>query len=103
MGTHGPALFPMTVNRLLHLSQPVPAALLSQVRQAARDGVGIDIMLRRCLAGNTEFVDSLIDSAEDRPAGELFQLLRVQNATFECLTVAVIDEHTRASESLTSA
>ena len=69
----------------------------SQARQAARDGVGIDIVLRRCLAANTAFVESLIDEGEDLPEGDLFQALRAQTAAFERLTAAAIDEHTRAA------
>ena len=84
-------------------SPPMPAALLAQARLAARSGVSLDTVLRRCIAGNTAFVDSLIDAAEDLPREATIQLLRTQAATFERLVTAVLDEYTRESESLTSA
>lgn len=77
-------------------SPPIPAALLAQARLAARSDVSLDTALRGCLAGNTAFVDSLIEAAEDLSREATFQLLRTQTATFERLIEAVIEEFTRA-------
>jgi hypothetical protein len=71
-------------------SPPMPTILLTQVRLAARKGEGVDIVLRRCLAGNTVFSDFLTEEAADTT----LQLLRAQAAIFERLVDVVIDEYT---------
>jgi hypothetical protein len=42
---------------------PIPAPLLTQTRLAARNGVGLDTVLRRYLAGYTLLTDFLLEEA----------------------------------------
>jgi hypothetical protein len=81
-------------------SPPIPAALLAQARLAARSGVSLDAVLRRCLAGHTLFCGFLIDAVEAagrlRAEATFLRLWRVQAATFERLIEALIEEYARA-------
>lgn len=77
---------------------PIPTALLSQARLAARNGISLDIVLRRYFAGYTLFGDFLIEETERslpmrRPA--LKRLLRAQAALFEGIIGAVSEEYRR--------
>ncbi len=77
---------------------PVPAALLSQARVAARNGVDLDVVLRRYFAGYALLGDFLIGEAErdgllDGPM--LKRLLRTQATIFDRLLAAVSAEYTR--------
>ncbi len=78
-----------------------PPAVQAQARLAARNGVSLDVVLRRCLAGYTVFGDFVMREAEE---GELLQgvglrqLLRAQSALFDRLILSVAEEHTREAE-----
>jgi hypothetical protein len=76
---------------------PVPVALLAQARLAARNRVGIDVVLRRYLAGYTLVGDFLVAEAADLGlAGEpLKRLLGAHAAVLDRLLVAVSEEHSR--------
>lgn len=52
----------------------VPLALLSQARVAARRGIDIDLVIRRCVAGNTVFRDFVVGEAAQTPGIQLTQL-----------------------------
>lgn len=77
---------------------PIPAPLLSQARLAARSGVSLDTVLRRCFAGYTLLGDYLMGELED---GELLEdvavkrLLRVQATLFDRLMAALAEEYIR--------
>jgi hypothetical protein len=81
---------------------PIPAALLNQARLAARNGIGLDTVLRRYCAGYTLLTDLLLsEAAEAGLAGEraLQYLTRSQAALFDRLLAAVSEEYTRELES----
>jgi DNA-binding PucR family transcriptional regulator len=79
----------------------VPAALLTQARVAARNGVTLDTVLRRYFAGYTLFGDFLVgEMQEDESvsAATLKRILLTQAANFDRLVAAVTEEHARESE-----
>lgn len=77
---------------------PVPIELLSQARQAARNSVSLDTVLRRYFAGYTLLEDFVMQEAEQAPwvdSEELHRLTRAQATVFDRLVVAVTEEHGR--------
>jgi hypothetical protein len=77
---------------------PIPTALLSQARLAARNGVELDTVLRRYLAGHTLLDDFLIEEAErsELPRRDsLKRLLRTEAAALDRLLAAVSEEYAR--------
>lgn len=75
---------------------PVPPSLLTQTRLAARSGVNLDTILRRCFAGHTLLVDFMMQEAEATglfERGELQSSLRAQATLVDRLLVAVSDEY----------
>ncbi len=80
---------------------PIPVALLGQARVAARNGVGLDTVLRRYFAGYSLLGYFLIEEASrDGLIGgaELQRLLGRQANLFDLLLAAVGEEHQRESE-----
>jgi len=81
-------------------SKSIPTALLVQARYAARNGVNLDIVLRRYFAGYTLLGDFIRQEAE---AGGLLEsaayhrLVRAQAALFDRVIVAVSDEYSQES------
>lgn len=81
---------------------PIPTALLSQARLAARHGVKLDTVLRRYLAGYTLLGDFLIEESErggPLNGASLKLSLRAQAALLDRLIAAVSEEYVRESES----
>jgi len=79
---------------------PIPTALLSQARLAARNGVELDTVLRRYLAGHTLLDDFLVEEAERGEAigpAALKRLLRAEGAAVDRLLAAVSEEYMRES------
>jgi PucR-like helix-turn-helix protein/diguanylate cyclase with GGDEF domain len=78
----------------------VPAALLAQARLEARDGVVLDTVLRRYLAGNALFGDFLVEEAEraEVPSADLRPLLAAQATFVDRLIAAVSEEHGREAK-----
>ncbi len=76
---------------------PVPVALLAQARLAARNRIGIEVVMRRYLAGYTLLGDFLVEEAEASGLGgsALKRLLRSQAALLDRLLAAVSAEHAR--------
>jgi hypothetical protein len=76
---------------------PVPPELLVQARLAARNGVGLDTVLRRYCSGNTLFADALLEEAESiaLPRVELKRLYRAQASSFDRLLDAIGEEYAR--------
>jgi len=77
---------------------PVPTALLSQARLAARNGVALDTVVRRYVAGHSMLADYLIQEAEQMgpiPAAALKRLLRRQAALLDRILGAVGEEYSR--------
>lgn len=80
-------------------AKPIPLTLLSQTRQAARNGIGFDVLLRRYFAGYTLFGDFILQAVNDGVAlrgSALRRVLHAQAALFERLLLAVFGEYTRA-------
>jgi PucR-like helix-turn-helix protein/diguanylate cyclase with GGDEF domain len=74
---------------------PVPVELLAQARLAARNGVSLDTVLRRYLAGYTLLGDFVLQEAAHYAAGseELAAVLRAHGATLDALLLAVSEEY----------
>jgi hypothetical protein len=78
---------------------PIPEALISQARLAARSGVSLDTVLRRYFAGHTLLEDFLVEEAEQEldPAA-LKRLLRSQAAVIDRLLAAVSKAYAEEAE-----
>jgi hypothetical protein len=77
--------------------QPPPTVLI-QARLAARCGVSLDTVLRRCFAGYTLFGDFLLQEAADDDllgGAAVKEVLRSQATLFDRLVTAVTEEYTR--------
>jgi PucR C-terminal helix-turn-helix domain/GGDEF-like domain len=86
------------VTRSSELHVPIPGPLLAQARLAARSGVSLETVMRRCFAGYTLLNDYLLEELED---GKLFEdigvkrLLRAQATLFDHLMAALAEEYAR--------
>jgi hypothetical protein len=83
---------------------PIPTALLSQARLAARHGVKLETVLRRYLAGYTLLGDFLIEESErggPLRGDALKRLLRVQAAVLDRLVAAISEEYAREARART--
>lgn len=79
---------------------PVPPKLLAQARAAFRNGVSVDIVLRRYVAGCSLLADFIVLEAAAGGAGtELREPLRVLSAIVDRLSAAVADAYAREAES----
>jgi hypothetical protein len=79
-------------------SPPVPTALLAQVRLAARNGVGLDTVLRRYFSGYTLLGDFVLQEAEAEiplRGTSLHRLLQAQTTQFDRVVTAVTEEYGR--------
>jgi len=77
---------------------PIPTALLSQARLAARNRVSLDTVLRRYFAGYALLGDFLVQEVENDhnlKGQELKRLLRAQATIFDRLLAAVSEEYGR--------
>jgi DNA-binding PucR family transcriptional regulator len=75
---------------------PIPPALLVQARIAARSGVGLDTVLRRCVSGHALFSDFLVEEAQKAASGiALKDVLRAQATLLDRLIAAISEEHRR--------
>jgi hypothetical protein len=82
-------------------SPPIPVALLSQARLAARNRVSLDTVMRRYFAGYTLLGDFVIDEAERIGLGSgdpLKRLLRVEAGVFDGLLTAITEEYNREAQ-----
>lgn len=91
--------YALTVIELGEAHAPaIPPSLLTQARTAARNGVGLDTVLRRYVAGYSVLSEFVIQEAEDTDllrGASLKLILRGQAAVLDRLVAAVSDEHTR--------
>jgi PucR C-terminal helix-turn-helix domain/GGDEF-like domain len=77
---------------------PLPAIALTQARMAARNGVSLDVVLRRYFAGYTLIGDLISEEIEASDYGQnagLQQSMRSMAALFDQLIVAVTEEYVR--------
>jgi hypothetical protein len=82
-------------------SVPIPQALLLQARQAARNGVSLETVLRRYFAGYALLWDFVTQEAKkDKLLGAeaIYRFGRNQALLFDRLVAAVSEEYSRASE-----
>jgi PucR-like helix-turn-helix protein/diguanylate cyclase with GGDEF domain len=80
---------------------PVPVVLLAQARLAARNGVGLDVVLRRYLAGGALVCTFVLEEVKGHPAisgSHLQQLLRTQEIVLDRLLTAVTADYARELE-----
>ncbi len=85
-----------TLAQSRHRTPPVPPALVAQARLAARNGVGLDTVLRRYTAGHALLLDFIVEEVERDKAlgpGALRGLLAFVSAAFDRLLAVVGDEH----------
>jgi len=78
----------------------VPPILISQARYAARNGVGLDIVLRRYTAGHALLVDFLVEESERDGTRQptLRRMLATGSSAFDRLLATVSEEHARESQ-----
>jgi hypothetical protein len=75
---------------------PIPSALFVQAREAARNGVSLDTVLRRYLAGHTLLGDFILQEAEESLSTEgLRRVCRLQATLFDRVLLAVTEEYKR--------
>jgi len=83
-------------------SGPIPSAAITQARRAARNGVNLDTLVLRCIAGHRLLGEFVMDDADrsgySSHAHALRQLHRTQESLLERLTAAVASEHRREVE-----
>jgi hypothetical protein len=86
-----------------HRAPPVPAVLRTQARLAARNGIGLDTVMRRYFAGYSLLQELLIVEAEKShlDLDGLREILRGQATLFDRLLAAVSEEHEREAASRT--
>ncbi len=80
------------------VGSPAPAPLLRQCRIAARNGVGLEAVLRQCSAGYTVFNAYLLDEAARLGTfgtNALQGLIQAEGKEFERLLATVGEEHGR--------
>lgn len=80
-----------------HRAPPVPVVLLAQARLAARNGVGLDVVLRRYVAGFTLLGDFIFEEALAMKAapGRIKAFLVSQASGLDYLTAAIGEEYAR--------
>lgn len=83
-------------------SGPIPSAAITQARRAARNGVNLDTLVLRYIAGHRLLGEFVMDEADRSGyAGHgnaLRQLRRTQESLLERLTAAVAGEHRQEAE-----
>ncbi len=81
---------------------PVPVAMLAQARHAARNGIGLDTVLRRYVAGYTALGDFFMQEARDGrlevDGAALYRAQKELAALFDRIVAAVTAEYGRESE-----
>ena len=81
--------------------ESIPSELLVQARQAARNGVGLDTVLRRYLSGYTLLEDCILGEVGAEGGaldGDLRRLARARAQTFDRLIEAITAEYRLAAE-----
>jgi hypothetical protein len=73
----------------------LPPALLAQARLAARNGVSLDVVLRRYSAGYALLGDFFAREAESVDGADLKGALSLLSATFDHIVASVATEHAR--------
>ncbi|HEV7770742.1 MAG TPA: helix-turn-helix domain-containing protein [Solirubrobacterales bacterium] len=81
--------------------EPIPVELLSQARLAARNGVSLDVVLRRYAAGHVLLADALLEEAAAAgvATADLKDVLHTLAACFDRVFAAVGEEYGREERS----
>jgi hypothetical protein len=83
-------------------SGPIPSAAITQARRAARNGVNLDTLVLRYIAGHRLLGEFVMDEADrsgySGHGNALRQLRRTQESLLERLTAAVAGEHRQEVE-----
>lgn len=74
-------------------SVPIPDEAAKQARRAARDGIGLDTVMRRYAAGSKSLEEFLLTEAEDMPSRILGQMLSDQGQHIDRLMELVAAEY----------
>ena len=77
--------------------EPIPPAAMTQAYRAARNGVCLDIVLRRYVAGNRLLGSFVISESDHFPVRALRQVLDLQGSLLERLIVTISSEYRRES------
>jgi hypothetical protein len=77
---------------------PIPSVAVAQAHRAARNGVGLDTVLRRYAAGDRLLVRVVVAEAADFPTEALQQVLDMQGLLVERLMAGVSVEYKREVE-----
>ncbi len=87
--------------------EPVPVAVLTQARRAARIGVGLETVLRRYVAGYAVLEDFVMREAERGPSlgqtGALREVLQIASALVDRLIAAVSGAYNKEIEQAAAA
>jgi len=75
------------------MSAPIPSETARQARRAAREGVGLDTVLRRYAAGNKVLEEFIVAEADGVPSPVLCQLLSEQGLHVDRLMESVSAEY----------
>jgi hypothetical protein len=91
------------IERGAEWSGPIPHAVLTQARRAARIGVPFDIVIRRYLLGHTLLGDFMMEEAEHEGDSSSLRtavrdMLREQASVLDRLTVSIASEYMREVE-----
>src|SRR3954451_1437927 len=80
--------------------EPVPVNLLTQARRAARNAVGLEVILRRYTAGYRLLTDRIIAEAASAEIGlhDLRAALSALSHRLDCVVAAVSEEYGREAE-----
>ncbi len=79
---------------------PVPETALAQARRAARNGVSIEVVLRRYAAGERLLADFIIEEGAPLLGPALRELLTTQRLQIDHLMAAVAEEYMRERDRL---
>lgn len=74
-------------------SEPIPSPVALQARRAARNGIGLDTVLRRYAAGDRLLAEFITEEASDLPNAVLRQVLRAQGPQVDRIMAAVAAEY----------
>ncbi|HXS32766.1 MAG TPA: helix-turn-helix domain-containing protein [Solirubrobacterales bacterium] len=86
-------------------STPIPVALLAQARLAARNGISLDTVIRRYVAGSALFEACLVEEVTSDghvPGTEVRRLLAIQATLLDHLLGAVSEEYALEQQRLST-
>lgn len=73
--------------------EPIPSLVAAQARRAARNGIGLDTVLRRYAAGDRLLAEFIMEEASGFPSAAMRQVLRAQGPQVDRVMAAVAAEY----------